>query len=84
MSADREAVRRQRAELKLTMPLFDGRGLRQSYAVEGTPKLMVIDADGMLRGAWVGWGEETREAVLKECASGRRSDPFLVSRCAKR
>jgi peroxiredoxin len=66
MSADREAVRRQRTDLKLTMPLFDGRGLRQSYAVEGTPKLMVIDADGMLRGSWVGWGEETREAVLKE------------------
>ncbi len=74
MSADRAAVRRQRADLKLTMPLFDGRALRQSYAVEATPKLMVIDADGMLRGSWVGWGEETREAVLKELRSGRRGD----------
>ena len=66
MSADRAAVRRQRTDLKLAMPLFDGRGLRQSYSVEGTPKLMVVDGDGMLRGSWVGWGEETREAVLKE------------------
>jgi peroxiredoxin len=66
MSADGDAVRKQRAELKLTIPVFDGRGLRQSYAVEATPKLMVIDPDGVLRGAWVGWGEETRDAVFKE------------------
>jgi hypothetical protein len=66
MSQDGDAVRKQRAALKLTIPLFDGRGLRHSYAVEATPKLVVIDADGVLRGAWLGWGEETREAVLKE------------------
>jgi peroxiredoxin len=66
MSADRDAVRKQRAELRLTIPLYDGRGLRQSYSVEATPKMMVIDPDGVLRGAWVGWGEETRDAVLKE------------------
>jgi hypothetical protein len=66
MSADGNAVRKQRAELKVTMPLYDGRGLRQVFAVEATPKLMVIDADGLLRGAWVGWGEETRGAVLRE------------------
>jgi hypothetical protein len=66
MIADREAVLRQRTELKLTMPLFDGRGLRQSYAVEGTPKLVVLDGDGFVRGSWIGWGEEAREAVLKE------------------
>ncbi len=66
MTADREAVRKQRAELKLTMPLFDGRGLRQSYGVKATPRLMVIDADGILRGAWDGWGEEAREGALQE------------------
>jgi peroxiredoxin len=66
MSADGDAVRKQRAELKLTIPVYDGRGLRQSYAVEGTPEMMVIDPDGVLRGAWVGWGEETRGAVQKE------------------
>jgi len=66
MSADGDAVRKQRADLKLTMAIYDGRGIRQSYAVEATPKLMVVDADGILRGAWVGWGEETRGAVLRE------------------
>lgn len=66
MAQDGDAVRKQRADLKLTIPLFDGRGLRHSYGVEATPKVMVIDPDGVLRGAWLGWGEETRDAVLKE------------------
>jgi hypothetical protein len=66
MSPDGDAVRKQRADLKLTIPVLDGRGLRQSYAVEATPKMMVIDGDGVLRGAWIGWGAETRDAVLRE------------------
>jgi hypothetical protein len=66
MSADAEGVRRQRTEFGLTIPIFDGRGLRQSYAVEATPKLMLIDTDGVLRGSWVGWGGETRDGVLRE------------------
>jgi peroxiredoxin len=66
MTADRDAVKRQRTELKLTMPLFDGRGLRQSYGVKATPRLVVIDADGIFRGSWDGWGEEIRDGVLQE------------------
>jgi peroxiredoxin len=66
LSADREAILRQRRELRLTMPLFDGRGLRQSYAVKATPRLMVLDADGIVRGAWDGWGEEARDGALAE------------------
>jgi hypothetical protein len=66
LSADKKAVRHQRAELKLTIPVFDGRGLRQGYGVKATPRLMVVDADGFLRGAWDGWGEETRDGVLTE------------------
>ena len=82
MAQDGAAVRRQRAELKLTIPLFDGRGLRQTFAVEATPKLVVVDADGVLRGAWVGWGSETHDAVLKELrqepGSPKRQRGFAV------
>ncbi len=66
MSGDGDAVRKQRADLRVGMPVYDGRGLRQGYGVEATPKMVVIDADGVLRGAWLGWGEETRGAVLHE------------------
>jgi peroxiredoxin len=61
-----DAVRKQGADLRLTFPLIDGTGLRQSYDVGATPKLMVLDADGFVRGAWVGWGGETRPLVLQE------------------
>jgi hypothetical protein len=66
MSDDGDAVRKHRAELKLTMPVYDGRAMRQSYDVKATPKVMVIDGAGVLRGEWVGWGEETRQAVFQE------------------
>jgi hypothetical protein len=66
MSDDGDAVRKQRADLKVTMPVYDGRALRQTYDVKATPKVMVIDARGVLRGDWIGWGEETRGAVWQE------------------
>jgi hypothetical protein len=72
MAQDGDVVRKQRTNLKLTLPVYNGRGLRQSYAVEATPKIIVIDADGVLRGSWVGWGEETRDGVLKELRQWRK------------
>jgi hypothetical protein len=73
MSQDADAVRKQRDEMKLTFPVLNGTGLRQSYAVEATPKVVVIDADGVVRAAQVGWGRETRGLVLEEVRRwGRR------------
>ncbi len=66
MSSDMEAARTQHADLKLTVPLLDGNGLRTSYDVNGTPKLMLLDGDGVLRGEYTGWGRETPDEVLAE------------------
>jgi peroxiredoxin len=66
MSQDAEAVRQQRANLHLSVPVLNGTGLRQSYGVEATPKLMVVDDRGILRGSYVGWGQETRTAVMAD------------------
>jgi len=52
-------VRKQREELHLTYPLLNGLGLRKSYTVDATPKLMVLDAEGVVRGEYVGWCQET-------------------------
>src|SRR5262249_9593972 len=46
MTEDGARAIKQRTELRLTFPLLAGNGLRQSYAVEATPKLVVLDADG--------------------------------------
>jgi hypothetical protein len=72
MSEDAEIVRKQREELHLTYPLLNGLGLRKSYAVEATPKLMVLDAEGVVRGEYVGWGQETAGNVLADL---KRSKP---------
>jgi peroxiredoxin len=64
MSGDAERARKQRAALRLTIPLLDGTGLRQSYEVEATPKVVVLDAAGVVCGSQLGWGQETTAAVL--------------------
>jgi peroxiredoxin len=66
MGGEAEQVRRQRDALGLTIPLLDGGGLRQSYDVSATPKLVVLDAAGVVRCGYVGWGQEVRGAVLVE------------------
>jgi peroxiredoxin len=65
-SNDASDIRRQQDELHLSLPVIAGKGLRQSYAVEATPKLVVIDAQGVVRGSYVGWGPETQGAVNDE------------------
>jgi hypothetical protein len=60
------AVRQQRDALKVTFSILNGSGLRQSYAVETTPKVVVLDEHGTVRCSQLGWGEETPGAVLAE------------------
>jgi len=66
VSEDAAVVRRQRAELSLTFPILNGSGLRISYAVETTPKIVLLDASGVVRGAYLGWGRETAGEVMEE------------------
>jgi peroxiredoxin len=66
VSEDAALVRRQRADLGLTFPVLNGSGLRISYAVETTPKIVLIDASGIIRGAYLGWGRETPGEVMEE------------------
>ena len=73
VTEDADTARRQHADLRLTFPVLTGTGLRQSYAVEATPKLVILDGQGIVRGQYVGWGPETPEAVarlLTECLTG--------------
>jgi peroxiredoxin len=66
VSDDAEAVKKQKESLKLTFPLLGGGGLRVSYAVETTPKFVLVDPSGVVRGAFLGWGRETPSEVLAE------------------
>ena len=47
-------------------PVLDGTGLRQSYDVSYTPKLVLIDARGVVCGMVGGWGSNTAEEIQAE------------------
>jgi hypothetical protein len=66
VSDDEEKVKKQLVDLSLTIPVLHGNGLRVTYGVETTPKLVLIDAAGIVRGGWLGWGQETSEEVMGE------------------
>jgi hypothetical protein len=57
---------RQRRQKGWTFPLLDGTGLRQSYGVAYTPKLVLIDARGVVCGMVEGWGGNTAEEFQAE------------------
>jgi peroxiredoxin len=63
VSDDVEAVKKQHAELQLNFPIAAGRGFYVSYGVDATPRIVVLDAQGIVRGTYTGWGSETAAEV---------------------
>jgi len=66
VSDDTPRIGRQYRDFQLSLPILSGKGLRQSYGVESTPKFLILDADGVVRGSYDGWGLETPAAVAGE------------------
>lgn len=66
LSDDAKTILEQREKLKLYVPVLSGTGLRLSYAVEATPKLVVLDAAGVVQTSYIGWGPETPASVLAD------------------
>lgn len=66
LSDDVDLLRKQQTELGLTFPILAGKGMRQSFAVEATPRLLVIDSAGYVRAGFEGWGPETAGGTAAE------------------
>jgi hypothetical protein len=66
VTQDAELARKQHAELRLPFPIHDGNGLHLTFGVEATPRFVVLDAEGYLRGAYTGWGLQTADEVGAE------------------
>ena len=66
VSDDKAKALAQRDQLKLTIPLLHGGGMRITYKVETTPKIVIIDSAGKIRGMYLGWGRETVNEVTTE------------------
>jgi peroxiredoxin len=63
---DTKKVLDQRTAMKLGFPILHGGGMRISYGVDTTPRLVLIDATGTVRAAYTGWGRETAAEVRAE------------------
>jgi peroxiredoxin len=63
---DAETVRRQHSEMGLKFPILSAGGLRASFGVESTPKIVLLDGSNVVRGEYLGWGQETPREVVEE------------------
>jgi peroxiredoxin len=66
VSGDEEQAHKQHDEMHLSFPVLDGSGLHQTFGVDGTPRLVVLDGDGIFRGGYTGWGAHTPREVTAE------------------
>lgn len=57
---------KQRAELGVTLAVLAADGLSAVYHAEATPRWLVLDRAGDLRGGAVGWGPESPNAMRRE------------------
>jgi peroxiredoxin len=68
---DKAAIR-QRDDLRLSIPILSGNGLTLTYGVEATPKIVVVDANGIIQGDYLGWGPETPFSVKADLVRCRK------------
>ncbi|MHB1424257.1 MAG: peroxiredoxin family protein [Gemmataceae bacterium] len=68
ISDNADLVRRQQTELGLTFPLLSAGGVRASFGVASTPKIILLDGNNIIRGEYLGWawGDETAREVEEE------------------
>jgi peroxiredoxin len=63
---DAATVKSVQQELHLTFPTLPGKALIHSYEVSATPRFVLLDAEGVVRGKYLGWGPETAPALEAE------------------
>jgi hypothetical protein len=63
---DLELVEKQRKEMKLPFAVLDGSGMHQTFGVDGLPRLVVLDGDGVLRLGTTGWGTHTAAELTEQ------------------
>src|SRR5262249_25391290 len=71
MTDDRQRVSQECGEWHPDIPGGSGLGLRHSYDVEATPKIVIIDASGIVRRTFLGWGSEMPHLVSEELTACR-------------
>jgi peroxiredoxin len=80
ISDDGDLIRRQQAELGVKFPILSGGGMRASFGVVSTPKIVLLDSNNVIRGEYLGWawGDTARE-VENELKKWLKTSPEPAS-----
>jgi len=63
---DREAVGELLARRDWKYPVLVGSALRASYQIDATPRIIVLDGQGVVQGIYTGWGPEIPQLLLRD------------------
>lgn len=75
VSDDVAYIRKQYREMKLSFPVLDGKGLHRTFGVDGTPRIVLLDSQGMVRFCGTGWGIPVAEEIrtkLRRCLPNQK------------
>lgn len=73
-----DEILQQRKELELKFNILDGRGLHNTFKVDATPRMILLDSEGMMRGGYTGWGfhiPNELSAELNRCLTVNTIEP---------
>ncbi|MBX9677259.1 MAG: peroxiredoxin family protein [Gemmataceae bacterium] len=65
-TSDPKIALQQQADMKLPFPLLDGNGMHLTFGVDATPRLVLLDNEGVLRCAYTGWGVHIPQEIEQE------------------
>lgn len=66
VSDDADMIRKQHEDMGLSFPILDGRAMHQTFGVDGTPRVILLDGDGLVRCSVTGWGLHTPAEITEE------------------
>jgi hypothetical protein len=66
VTSDLGLARKQHGDMKLSFAILEGKGLSLMFGVDATPRLAVLDGEGVLRFAVTGWGTQTPGEIRTE------------------
>lgn len=66
MTEDREALLAQHKELELPFRIYSGKGLHETFRVDATPHMVVLDSNGIMRAGYTGWGFQIPSEIFEE------------------
>ena len=81
-----DRVAKQVEEMGLEFPILDGKAMHRTFGVDGTPRVVLVDSEAVVRFCFTGWGVHSPGEVRREVKSvckrrGRKrpNDPPLAA-----